>query len=554
MPYGSGAYGSVAYGGILGASTLPTVVTQAATGITTSGNATLNGTVNPNNGSTTTYFQWGTTVAYGNVTPTVSAGSGTSAVAESASLTGLAGGTTYHFRIVATNSAGTVYGADFAFFVPLPAPSHGAGAPNPGSAFTYLLYDLYTGKYLGRLPLAGVTFGSQLLTPGTASGTIDIASTAIQNLGPLSITSPARTVLAIDYNGALIWGGIIWPRNYDFDNVTRKLTITATELWSYLQMRKQATDYSAPPYSGITGPVTKMAIWNASSTDALGVYDPLLIAWQVISDALTQVTHGNILGGLGIAANGYTTASGYFTSGTQTPQANYLSQNYPLASLQDVHNITNVLASNGINTGFDYAVDIAYSGGPGSVPVGTVNLSYPRRGRTYASNNLVLNAGQAIKYSPPEDGTQTANTMYEQGFSGSLVVSQNVAALNAGYPVLEGSASRSNIQSANILNVLKQLGVSDLAIRSFPVVTPSVTMDLFAGSVPLGSFITGDNVRLVIPATDGTGSTFDPRFPNGLDIELRIIGYSATVADQGQSTITFNLAAPPVLTATAPII
>jgi len=427
---------------------------------------------------------------------------------------------------------------------------------DPGVPLSYLAYDLRSGSYLGRLPLAGVTFGSQLLNPGTLSGTIDIASAAVQALAPLSLTAPARTVIAVDYMGALIWGGIIWPRYYKYDGQSRQLQVTATELWSYLQQRDQATDYSAPPFSGITGPSTYMPIWDASHTSVPeggpGVYDPTLLAWQIISDALNQVTDGNILGGLGIAANGYTTAASYIASGTQTPQANYLTANYPYSSIQQVHSMVNLLASNGIGTGFDYAVDIAYSSGPGSVPVGTVNLSYPRRGRTYAQNQLVLNCGNAISYDIPEDGTQVGNTIYEQGQSGSLVVSQNIIPLQGGYPVLEQIKSRANIQSANVLNVLSAMGVSDLATGSFPVATPSVTLDLFSSSVPLGDFIVGDNVRLIVPASDGLGGVFDPRFPSGLDREFRIIGMTAQVADAGQSKLTLNLAVPPVVVAAGP--
>lgn len=431
----------------------------------------------------------------------------------------------------------------------------GGGVNDPhGLPLTYQLYDLRTGAYKGRLPLSGVTFGSQLLNPGTCSGTIDIASAAVQNLGPVSITAPARTALLIDFMGSLIWGGIIWPRNYSYDSGKRQLQVTATELWSYLQQsRVQATDYSSPPFSGLTGPSTPMSIWNAASLN--NTWDPVLIAWQLISDALTQVTNGNILGGLGIAANSFTTPASYLASGTQTPSADYLSVNYPLASIQQLGSIVNMIASNGIGVGFDYAVDVAYSAGPGSAPVGTVNLSYPRRGRTYAANQLVLNCGNAISYEIPEDGTQAANTIYEQGASGSLVVSQNINPLNAGYPVLEQVKSRSNIQSANLLNVLTALGISDLATLSYPVVTPTVTVDLFSSPVPLGQFVVGDDVRTIIPAKDGQGGVFDPRFPSGLDTAgLRITGYSATVADAGQSKLTFNLAQSPVVVATAPAV
>jgi phosphodiesterase/alkaline phosphatase D-like protein len=99
----------------------PVVVTQAATLVTSTG-AQLNGTVNPGRLATTYHFEYGTTTGYGSQSPAVdaSAGSGSAAVAESATLTGLTAGTTYHYRLVATNSAGTVQGADQQFVTPLP--------------------------------------------------------------------------------------------------------------------------------------------------------------------------------------------------------------------------------------------------------------------------------------------------------------------------------------------------------------------------------------------------------------------------------------------------
>jgi hypothetical protein len=92
----------------------PSVTTGRATNVAKN-SATLNGTVNPNGMATTYYFQWGLTSSYGNATSTQSAGSGVSNVAVSANLTGLTPKTTYHYRLVATNSFGTSYGADMTF-------------------------------------------------------------------------------------------------------------------------------------------------------------------------------------------------------------------------------------------------------------------------------------------------------------------------------------------------------------------------------------------------------------------------------------------------------
>jgi hypothetical protein len=92
----------------------PLVSTLAATSVT-SATAVLNGNLNPNGLATTYYFQWGSTISYGNTTTSTAAGSGTTAIAVSANISGLIAGTTYHFRLVASNSDGTTNGSDMTF-------------------------------------------------------------------------------------------------------------------------------------------------------------------------------------------------------------------------------------------------------------------------------------------------------------------------------------------------------------------------------------------------------------------------------------------------------
>jgi hypothetical protein len=81
----------------------------------TTTNATVTGTVNPNGSPTTYYFQWGTSVGYGNLTPLNSLPSQSTPSSIYGYLTDLTPDTTYHYRLVATNIAGTTLGADQQF-------------------------------------------------------------------------------------------------------------------------------------------------------------------------------------------------------------------------------------------------------------------------------------------------------------------------------------------------------------------------------------------------------------------------------------------------------
>jgi hypothetical protein len=167
----------------------PTAITLAATNATLTG-AQLNGTVNPNGASTTYYFEYGTTTSYGTQTNTAIAGSGTSALGVNAVLSGLTPTTLYHYRVVATNSVGTIQGSDMTVTTGL-GPSaatlaatnvtlsgaqlNGTINPNGSSTTYYFEYGTTTG------------YGAQTTNTSAGSGTSPSSvNTIVSGLTPSS--------------------------------------------------------------------------------------------------------------------------------------------------------------------------------------------------------------------------------------------------------------------------------------------------------------------------------------------------------------------------------
>ena len=97
--------------------------------------AIVNGSVDPNGGSTSTWFEWGLTPSLGFTTVSQSMGSGNVSLNTSAAVTSLVPNVTYYFRVVARNAQGTRYGSILNFittrtYIP-PVPPLPPGPPVP---------------------------------------------------------------------------------------------------------------------------------------------------------------------------------------------------------------------------------------------------------------------------------------------------------------------------------------------------------------------------------------------------------------------------------------
>ena len=109
----------------------PTVSTGGQSNVSES-SAILYGDVNAQGLPTQYHFQYGTTSAYGASTSSTAAGNGTITLQFNVAVSGLKPETTYHYRVVATNSAGTTNGQDRTFTTTgVPLSLQIAGVHNP---------------------------------------------------------------------------------------------------------------------------------------------------------------------------------------------------------------------------------------------------------------------------------------------------------------------------------------------------------------------------------------------------------------------------------------
>ena len=170
---------------------------------TTNTSTKITGSVNPGGADTTYYFQYGTSPNYGATTTSTDAGSGTSDVGVTTTLTGLIAGATYHYRLVAKNSLGTGYGQDATFTTnaapvattgdatTLSATSESlAGTVNPNGTDTSYFFEWGTSAAFGnKTPLtdagagAGATSVSTTITGLKPGNTYDFALVATSSLG-----------------------------------------------------------------------------------------------------------------------------------------------------------------------------------------------------------------------------------------------------------------------------------------------------------------------------------------------------------------------------------
>ena len=425
--------------------------------------------------------------------------------------------------------------------------------------YRYLFADLLTNQIIGELPIAGVSFTQQLNTAGTLQGHLLLSGVNAAGLNVANATIPGRTALYVDRNGILIWGGIIWLR--DYNSTEQKLNITAREFESYFERRRILT------------------------TQAFTGVDQLTIAQTLVQQA-QAVPYGNI----GVIV-------GTETSGVQVSRVFY---NYELktvfSALQDLSRSS---------SGFDFNINVAYDGDGN--PVKTLGLDYPRIGKTFGNVTAATNdgvntvytvpnafqvgqtvtvsgcgnptfncnsasitaadstsftiasstpvgafstrgavtyyslstytpvfeyGGNLVEYDYPEDASVAANTIYTIGAGsneGKLIGNYTDATKTAsGWALLEDAANYSDIYDSTLL---ANLAYGQALAVSYPPTTMKVVAPAYQDPV-FGTYGIGDTVRVRVK---------DSRFTSGLDTTARIVGINVQPGEDSPERVTLTL-------------
>ena len=370
--------------------------------------------------------------------------------------------------------------------------------------YRYLFADLITNDILAEMPLTNVSFTQALNTPGSFSGTI--LGSDVRELGYdiAGSTEPARTVIYVDRDGVLIWGGIIWLRTWDSD--TQHYSFSAREFGSYFERRRITGDFMD---------YNQALVYD--NQDQLFIAQDLLYLAQSVSG-------GDI--GIVIPDN---------VSGVDVTRVYYDYEFKDVwGAIKDLSNQQN---------GFDFNIDVAYD--IDLEPRKYAYTSYPYRGTEYNAANadaLVFEfPGNIVTYEWPDDGSVVANTMYGIGPNSNEAKIRAIAVsptdqIAAGWPLLEDSVSYTDQYDPEILY---QQTLGEVTAKQTTVVTPKIVVPAYAAPV-LGSYKTGDECLLRIT---------DDRFPAtgggfGLSVVKRIVSISVQPGEDGPERVTLTLTDP----------
>jgi len=361
------------------------------------------------------------------------------------------------------------------------------------TTYRYLFADLLTNQILAELPLTSVTFTEQLNVAGTFTGHLLLSGVDAAALNVNNATIPGRCVIYVDRNGVLVWGGIIWLREYS--STEQRMTLTAREFLSYYERRRISDTL---PYTG---------------------YDQMAIAQNLMNYAESK-TYGSI----GLLFNQDPGSSS--TSGVIISRVYY---NYEIKTVfQAIQDLSKA------NNGFDFEISVYYDGSGN--PAKSFNTYYPHSGNRYSATNPSVPVfelpGNIVEYTYPEDGSKAANEIFGLGagstFGKLIETVDDATKLATGWPLLQDQGNYTDIYDPTLLTSLTQ---GQLNATSYPPVTMKIAVPAYIDPI-YGTYEIGDDVRVRIT---------DSRFPSTLDAVYRITALSIDAGEDRPERVTLTV-------------
>jgi len=352
--------------------------------------------------------------------------------------------------------------------------------------YTYLATDLVTGTVLGELPVNNVSLDCQLLQPGNMSAGGKLSDKRLLSDEFIARTIPGKTAFWAYRDDQIVWGGIIWTREYQSNG--KSLSITGQTFESYAAKR-----------------FPRSVLGTTSQLIFMGQQVAIAYLWQQL-----QSIHG---GNIGVLPPVY--PAGFDTVIQLSIDGWDLSKSY--MDLMD-----GVAQQPG---GPDWTIGWTEDGN--GLPLKQLIVGQPI-GNPISATDLTLDyPGPISSYVYSENSSSGANSWWAVG-DGSGSTTTTGSATDAsyqtnGYPLIEGVNTYSGVTNQTTINAH---ATADLKAFDTPLVTHSV--QLKADSMPpFGSYGMGD--YLVFNATD-------PRFKNGITFTKRVIGWTIQPPDEGQGT------------------
>lgn len=359
------------------------------------------------------------------------------------------------------------------------------------ATYRYLIGDLLAGDIYLELPFFGMYFTRRLNKAGSATFSFILGSSdsGYNDAEILENTKPGKSVLYIERNGSLVWGGIVWSRTYESQGNTLNFTAQTFESFFYKQYLEDD--------------------FNRTEVDQRQILADLIATLQAKPYANLNIV----------------IPTSFNTSNAITRTVNY----YPYQMWSFGKTIENMIE---YDEGFDYTIDVSYDGSGNPIKqLLTDNVL----GQSVDTTQAVFDYPGNIKnYYFPDSASMAAVSVlgFGDGEEADMLRSKyvNVDLLAEGYPDLQMTLSGRDITVQETL--ASQTYAKAIASR-IPINIPTIVVNPELEPT-FGSWFLGDYIKVHIE---------DVRFPNGTDILARIIGFNAKPpSSENQEELTLIIA------------